>query len=55
MAVVAGEASPLGWTIRVDAVAVAVDGDVVVVPTQRDQIVVIMIPTVRAFLDVVGF
>jgi hypothetical protein len=38
----------------VDPVAEAVDGDVVVVPAQRDEVVRIVVAAVLSFSDVVG-
>ena len=47
------ESSPMDWRSRVDGHAEHVDGDVMVVPTESDQIRGIVIPTVMTFSDVV--
>ncbi len=51
---VPGEASSVGWAVGVEGHAHLVDGDVVVVPAEGDEIVGIVSPVVVALLDVVG-
>ena len=48
------ELSAVGGGLGVDPVAVAVDGDVVVVPAQRDEVVGVVVAAVLSFSDVVG-
>jgi hypothetical protein len=49
-----GESAVVGWTVRVEDHAHLVDGDVMVVPAEGDQIVRIMISALGSWFDVVG-
>ena len=49
-----GEPTAVGWRIRVDHVAGAVDGDVVVVPADGREVVGIVRAAPRPRYDVVG-
>ncbi len=51
---VPGEASSVGWAVGVEGHAHLVDGDVVVVPAEGDEVVGIMGAVIAAFDDVVG-
>ena len=48
------ESSPVGGTVRVDPVSDVVDGDVVVIPAEGDEVVGVVAATVGALVDVVG-
>ena len=48
------ESSPVGGTVGVDPESQVVDGDVVVIPAEGDEVVGVVAATVGSLLDVVG-
>jgi hypothetical protein len=48
-----GEASSVDWRFGVDGHAEHVDGDMMVIPTQRDEIVGVVVTAEMSLVDVV--